>query len=50
MRRQKGEQSFMDLTASDGLSPRQDVLKRVDRELNAPVRKPLAEQCSEGAP
>ena len=34
-----------DFTAAE-LSPREDVLKRVDRELNAPVRNPLGEQCS----
>ena len=50
MRREKTEQHFVDLTPSERLPARQNILKRVDLEVNALTAKPLGEQRGEGAP
>ena len=48
--REEGEQRLVDLTASERLPPCEDVLKRVDLELNAPAGKPLGEHHCEETP
>ena len=48
VRREKGEEGTVDLTASEVLSPSEDVLKRVDLKLNAAPGQPLGEHHGEG--
>ena len=49
VRRQEGQEGVVDLTASKGLSPSKDVLKRLDFQLNAAPGQPLGQHPGEGA-